>query len=410
MKAIGQKTGRACVRAGMLVGVGIRTVRIVLPTVLAFVSVAMSQTATTAAGTGKTDSGKTDSQTRGSTQAGAKSAAEAKAPALPAPKMIYIPGGEFWMGSTEAKFTDARPVHRVRLDGFWIDETLVTNREFARFVEATHYVTEAEKKPRPEDFPGADPAKLVAGSLVFTTPVQLVSDQNPYPWWDYREGANWKHPEGVASSLKGLGQHPVVQVAYADAAAYCSWLGETLPTEAQFEFAARGGLDRKRYAWGDEFTPGGKYMANTFQGHFPESNTSADGFPGTSPVKSFPANGYGLYDMAGNVWEWTTDWYRPDTYEVEARTAEVSVNPTGPADKADSFDPGEPGVAKRVERGGSYLCTEQYCSRYMVGGRGKGEPGTSTNHVGFRCVKPGPEAEGADVAGSKRGAGRGAGK
>ncbi len=403
MKQIAQRTGRACVRAAAVARVGARTVRLVLPTVLAFVTVAMSQSVTTK---GVTKPAATAEQaTLQSAMAPANKPAakrrevqgrgvrrrEVRRRGVQGPVMIYVHGGEFWMGSTEQKFADARPVHRVKLDGFWIDQTLVTNREFAAFVRATHYVTVAERKPRAEDYPGADPAKLVAGSLVFTTPVEVATPQNPYPWWDYREGANWRHPEGIASSLKGRGEHPVVQVAYADAEAYCSWRGGTLPTEAQFEFAARGGLDRKMYAWGDEFMPAHKYMANTFQGHFPESNTAGDGFPGTAPVKSFPANGYGLYDMSGNVWEWTRDWYRPDYYKTLAEQAEVSVNPTGPGD---SVDPAEPGVQKRVQRGGSYLCSEQYCSRYMVGGRGKGEPTTSTNHIGFRCVKPGSDGDG----------------
>lgn len=299
--------------------------------------------------------------------------------------MKWIPGGEFWMGSDEPRFPDARPVHRVRLDGFWIAPTEVTNQQFARFVKATHYLTVAERKPQAEDFPGALPEKLVAGSMVFTAPAQPVSLHDQYAWWSYREGANWMYPEGAGSSLKGREQHPVVQVAYDDAAAYCAWRGQRLPTEAEFEYAARGGLDRKAYAWGDDFMPHGKYMANTFQGHFPDANIAADGYAATSPVKSFPPNGYGLYDMSGNVWEWTSDWYRPDYYEMLAKAGKVSVNPAGPPD---SYDPAEAGVPKKVQRGGSFLCSEQYCSRYRAGGRGKGEPSTSTNHIGFRCVLP----------------------
>ena len=289
------------------------------------------------------------------------------------------------MGSEEPQFPDARPVHRVRLDSFWIDLTEVTNEQFERFVKATDYVTVAEKKPRIEDFPNADPQKLVAGSLVFTAPDQPISLSNQYAWWRYEPGASWKHPAGEKSTIKGREKHPVVQVAYDDAVAYCAWQGKRLPTEAEFEYAERGGLDRKRYAWGDEFMPHGKYMANTFQGHFPDANTGADGYTGTAPVKSFPPNGYGLFDMSGNVWEWTSDWYRPDYYAMLAKQGPVAVNPTGPSD---SYDPGEPGVQKKVQRGGSFLCTDQYCSRYMPGGRGKGEPSTSTNHIGFRCVLP----------------------
>ncbi len=313
--------------------------------------------------------------------------AVAKTGATPPTGMAWIPPGEFWMGSEEPMFPDSHPVHRVRLDGFWIDKTLVTNQQFEKFVMATHYVTVAEKKPRIEDFPGADPAKLVAGSLVFTPPNQAVSLTDQYAWWNYVEGANWKRPEGASSTIQGLAQHPVVQIAYADAVAYCGWAGKLLPTEAQFEYAERGGLDRKKYAWGDEFMPHGHQMANTFQGHFPDTNTKADGYATTSPVKSFPANGYGLFDMSGNAWEWTSDWYRPDYYSTLEREGPVAVNPTGPPN---SYDPAEPGVKKKVQRGGSFLCTDQYCSRYMPGGRGKGEPSTSTNHIGFRCVMPGP--------------------
>ena len=308
--------------------------------------------------------------------------------------MVWIPAGQFWMGSDEPTFPDARPWHRVQLDGYWIDETLVTNAQFARFVSATHYVTVAERKPRAEDFPGAPPENLVAGSIVFTPPGHSVPMDNGMQWWSYVKGADWRHPQGPASSINGLERHPVVHVAYEDAEAYAKWAGKRLPTEAEFEYAERGGLDRKPYAWGSKFTPGGKYMANTFQGHFPDKNTAADGHAGTSPVGSYKPNGYGLYDMSGNVWEWTSDWYRPDYYKTLASSGPVARNPKGPAD---SFDPSEPGVMKRVHRGGSFLCTDQYCSRYMVGGRGKGEPSTGTNHLGFRLVavpeSPGNNAE-----------------
>ncbi len=307
--------------------------------------------------------------------------------------MVWIPAGQFWMGSDEPTFPDARPWHRVQLDGYWIDETLVTNAQFARFVSATHYVTVAERKPRAEDFPGAPPENLVAGSIVFTPPGHSVPMDNGMQWWSYVKGADWRHPQGPASSINGLERHPVVHVAYEDAEAYAKWAGKRLPTEAEFEYAERGGLDRKPYAWGSKFTPGGKYMANTFQGHFPDKNTAADGHAGTSPVGSYKPNGYGLYDMSGNVWEWTSDWYRPDYYKTLASSGPVARNPKGPAD---SFDPSEPGVMKRVHRGGSFLCTDQYCSRYMVGGRGKGEPSTGTNHLGFRLVAV-PESPGNDA-------------
>jgi sulfatase modifying factor 1 len=306
-------------------------------------------------------------------------AVKAQAPA----GMAWVPDGEFWMGSDEPGFTDARPWHRVRLNGFWIDKTEVTNEQFARFVQATGYITVAERKPSVKDFPNAPPENLVAGSVVFSPPNHAVALDNHYQWWSYAKGADWRHPEGPSSTIKGHEKHPVVHVAYDDALAYAKWSGKRLPTEAEFEYAERGGLDRKRFAWGDELRPGGKFMANTFQGHFPDQNTGEDGYTNTAPVGSFPANGYGLFDMSGNVWEWTSDWYRPDYYKIIAAAGSVAANPKGPAE---SFDPSEPGAPKKVQRGGSFLCTDQYCARYIVGGRGKGEPDTGTNHVGFRCV------------------------
>jgi len=300
-------------------------------------------------------------------------------------EMVRIPGGEFWMGSNDSRFADAKPVHRVRLSSFWIDQTLITNDEFARFVKATGYVTVAEKKPLAKDFPGATAEDLVPGSAVFTPPNGPVSLDDQLRWWSYVPGADWRHPKGPGSSIAGRATHPVVQVAYDDAAAYCAWAGKRLPTEAEFEYAQRGGLDRKAFAWGDKLMPSGRPMANTFQGNFPNHNTTEDGYAETSPVGTFPANGYGLFDMSGNVWEWTSDWYRPDYYQtVSQNGAVVAENPKGPAD---SFDPDDPGVPNRVHRGGSFLCSDQYCSRYMAGARGKGEPSTGTNHLGFRCVK-----------------------
>jgi formylglycine-generating enzyme required for sulfatase activity len=298
--------------------------------------------------------------------------------------MVWIAAGEFWMGSDEPKFTDARPWHRVRLSGFWMDKTTVTNTQFARFVAATHYVTVAERKPRPEDFPDAPPENLIAGSVVFTAPAHPVALEDQLQWWSYVKGASWRHPEGPDSTIKGREDHPVVHIAYEDAEAYARWAGKRLPTEAEFEYAERGGFDRQPYAWGKEFKPAGRYMANTFQGHFPDHDTAADGYVGTAPVTSFPPNGYGLYDTSGNVWEWTSDWYRPDYYQTLVSSGAVAINPKGPAD---SFDPAEPGVLKKVHRGGSFLCSDQYCSRYMPGGRGKGEPSTGTNHLGFRTVR-----------------------
>jgi formylglycine-generating enzyme required for sulfatase activity len=315
-------------------------------------------------------------------------------PSAPAPTgMVWISGGEFSMGAMDPPATteagmhaaaDARPIHRVYVDGFWMDKTDVTNKEFARFVKATGYVTIAEQTPTAEDFPGAPPENLVAGSIVFSPPDHPVELNNHYQWWSYVKGANWRHPEGPKSNLNGREKYPVVQVAYPDAQAYAKWAGKRLPTEAEWEFAARGGLTGKRYPWGDQFRPGGKWMANTHQGHFPNSDTGDDGYVGASPVAQFPPNGYGLYDMAGNVWQWTSDWYRPDYYQQLAEAGRVTRNPQGP-DTA--FDPAEPNEKKKVHRGGSFLCTDQYCSRYVVGTRGKGEVTTATNHLGFRCVK-----------------------
>jgi formylglycine-generating enzyme required for sulfatase activity len=296
--------------------------------------------------------------------------------------MVWIPGGEFAMGSDQ--FPDARPVHRVAVDGFWMDVTEVTNAEFDAFVRATGYVTVAERTPQAADYPGAPPENLVAGSVVFSPPPKEVPLDDHYQWWRYQKGADWRHPEGPGSSIADRMDHPVVHVAYEDVLAYARWAKKRLPTEAEWEFAARGGLDGKAYVWGDDFRPHGKFMANTFQGHFPDKNTGEDGFLGTSPVKAFPPNGYGLYGMAGNVWEWVTDWYRPDYYAKLAEAGGVVRNPKGPDD---SFDPLEPRAVKRVQKGGSFLCTDQYCSRYMPGGRGKGEPDTGTNHTGFRCVR-----------------------
>ena len=295
--------------------------------------------------------------------------------------MVLIPGGRFWMGTDHME--DAQPVHQVEVKGFWMDRTDVTNEEFARFVKATGYVTIAERPLNPKEFPNLEPDELAAGSVVFTPPLNPISLDNPLAWWKFVRGANWRHPEGPNSDLTGKEKYPVVHIAWPDAAAYAKWAGKRLPTEAEWEFAARGGLDRQTYVWGNEFKPGGKFQANTFQGHFPDHNTSEDGYKGIAPVASFEPNGYGLYDMSGNVWQWVSDWYRPDYY-AKLRGAEVAINPQGPSD---SFDPQEPAVHKRVQKGGSYLCTDQYCERYMPGARGKGDPETGTNHLGFRCVR-----------------------
>ena len=314
-------------------------------------------------------------------------------PSGPAPEgMVWVPGGEFSMGSDDPTMSlcggrdampDARPVHRVYLDGFWMDKTEVTNAQFEAFAKATGYVTIAEQTPKAEDFPGAPPENLVAGSIVFAPPDTMVPLDNHMRWWAYAKGANWRHPEGKGSDLTGRENYPVVHIAYPDAEAYAKWAGKRLPTEAEWEFAARGGLSGQLYAWGDDLKPGNKWPANIYEGKFPISDTGEDGFKGIAPVAQYSPNGYGLYDIAGNVWEWCSDWYRPDTYQRDAGK-EVARNPQGPAD---SFDPSEPGEKKRVHRGGSFLCTDQYCTRYMVGTRGKGSYDTGTSHLGFRCVK-----------------------
>jgi len=323
-------------------------------------------------------------------------------PPSPAPDgMVWIPGGNFSMGAADPAdmsdtvgmqaTEDSRPIHRVYVDGFWMDKTEVTNAEFAAFVQATGYVTVAEKTPRAEDYPGAPPENLVAGSVVFSPPDHAVPLNDHFQWWSYVKGANWRHPLGPSSSIVGKDQFPVVHMAYEDALAYATWAGKRLPTEAEWEFAARGGLTGQRYPWGDVFDPDGKWMANTHQGHFPDHDTAADRFLGIGPVAQFAANGYGLYDVAGNVWEWVSDWYRPDYYAQLAAAGGVTRNPQGPAS---SFDPSEPTEPKRTMRGGSFLCTDQYCSRYMVGTRGKGDVSTGTNHLGFRTVVSSPRTTG----------------
>lgn len=298
----------------------------------------------------------------------------------PPPGMVWIPAGTFAMGSTASP--ESQPVHEVHVDGFFMDVTEVTNAEFEKFVSATGYVTVAERALNPEDFPGVPADQLVAGSVVFTPPAEAVPLDQPLRWWRFVPGATWRHPEGPGSDLSGKANHPVVHVAWEDAAAYARWAGKRLPTEAEWERAARGGLAGQRYVWGDVFRPEGRYMANTFQGTFPHQNTVEDGFVATAPVRSFPPNGFGLFDMAGNVWEWVDDWYRPDTHAHHARESAAS-NPRGPTD---SYDPAEPGIPKRVQKGGSFLCTDQYCSRYEPGMRGAGAIDTGSNHVGFRCV------------------------
>ncbi|GAB3495277.1 formylglycine-generating enzyme family protein [Spirosoma knui] len=290
--------------------------------------------------------------------------------------MVWIPGGTFPMG-TDA-FEDASPVHTVTLNGFWMDQHEVTNAQFAQFVAETGYVTVAERPLNPRDYPGVAPAQLVPGSAVFTPPAQPVSLNNPLQWWDYVGGANWRHPKGPNSTILGHEDEPVVQVSYEDAAAYATWAGKRLPTEAEWEWAALGGNRPQTYYWGNQLMPGGKWRANIYQGSFPQKNTLEDGYAEAAPVKTFPANAYGLYDMEGNVWEWCQDYYRPDYYQHSPKN-----NPQGPSD---SYDPQEPTAIKRVQRGGSFLCSDQYCNRYKAGSRGKGEVSSASNNLGFRCV------------------------
>jgi sulfatase modifying factor 1 len=317
--------------------------------------------------------------------------------------MVFIPGGEFSMGGVNTagmgdggheSMDDARPVHRVKVNAFYMDATTVTNKEFAAFIKATKYITVAEQKPTHEEFPDAPLENLVAGSLVFTAPKQKVRLDDYLQWWSYVKGADWRHPQGPKTNIIGKDNYPVVQVCWEDAAAYAKWAGKRLPTEAEWEFASRGGLSGKIYAWGNELKPKGKWMSNIFEGSFPDKDSGKDGYVGLAPVKKFPANGYGLYDMAGNVWQWCDDWYRSDYYNTIANN-KVTVNPKGPAD---SYDPAEPGVKKRVQRGGSFLCTDQYCTRYMVGTRGKGDHRSASNHIGFRCVTDVRQVKGDRIA------------
>ena len=306
-------------------------------------------------------------------------------PPGPAPEgMVWVPGGTFWMGCDDCDMPDALPVHRVSIDGFWMDATPVTNAQFQKFVDATGYQTIAEHAPDRGDFPGVPREQLVPGSAVFTPPASEVSLNNYQNWWSYVPGANWKRPEGPRSDLRGREDHPVVQIAWKDAVVYAKWAGKRLPTEAEFEFAARGGLDRNRYAWGNDLKPGGKWAANIWQGSFPWKNAGEDGFERTSPVRAFPANRFGLYDMGGNVWHWCADWYQPG-YFAQLANQGIARNPQGPPD---SFDAQEPGIPKRVQKGGSFLCSDRYCSRYLVGSRGKGAADTGGSNTGFRCVRP----------------------
>ncbi len=305
--------------------------------------------------------------------------------------MIWIPAGEFVMGTDDSRsFPNERPSHKVKVNGFWMDKYDVTNAEFRKFVEATGYVTTAEKpvdwdelkKQLPEDTPKPADSLLQPGSLVFAPPSVPVDLNDMSNWWIWTPGANWKHPQGPNSSIDGKDNYPVTQVSWDDAAAYAKWAGKRLPTEAEWEYAARGGMENTRYYWGDDFKKNGKFMANTFDGQFPYHNTGEDGFEGVAPVGSFPANGYGLYDMAGNVWQWTSDWYvENDHTELAAINCDVK---SGQSPKAVEAAAGE---YRRVTKGGSFLCNPSYCESYRPTAR-RGTPyDTGTGHIGFRCVK-----------------------
>ena len=292
--------------------------------------------------------------------------------------MTWIPGGNFLMGSNSF-YREERPVRPASVDGFWIDTHPVTNAEFRKFVEATGYVTYSERPPNPAMYPDADPDLLVPGSLVFRKPDRPVNLRNNLAWWEYKPGADWRHPQGPESSLHGRDDHPVVHVAYEDALAYAAWAGKDLPTEAEWEFAARGGLEGKAYPWGDASNPDGRFMANTWQGHFPYENSADDGYEGTSPVDAFPANGYGLFDMVGNVWEWTSSPF------LSAQDQHGAA-PNQPQQSCCHTSAGDDRCVRRVVKGGSHLCAPNYCLRYRPSARQGETVDSSTCHIGFRCV------------------------
>jgi formylglycine-generating enzyme required for sulfatase activity len=320
-----------------------------------------------------------------------REAAARAAPSRHAPAgMVWIPGGEFRMGSDE-HYPEEAPAHSATVDEFWMDRYTVTNADFRRFVEATGYVTVAEMPANPADYPGAKADMLAPSSVVFQKPPHPVDLRNHYNWWAYVAGANWRHPEGPGSWLKDRARHPVVHIAYDDALAYAQWVGKTLPTEAEWEFAARGGLEGATYAWGEEFTPRGRHMANTWQGEFPWQNLRTDGWERTAPVGSYPPNGYGLYDMIGNVWEWTTDWYAPHHRPQQPCCGELDVETA----RTRSYDPATPNVSipRRVIKGGSFLCALNYCRRYRPAARMAQAVDTPACHVGLRLILRAPHAQ-----------------
>jgi formylglycine-generating enzyme required for sulfatase activity len=292
--------------------------------------------------------------------------------------MTWIPGGTFAMGS-DRHYPEEAPVRNVAVGGFWMDDHPVTNLEYLRFVKATGHVTVAEVPPDPALYPGARPDAIFAGSVVFRRTTGPVDLGDPHNWWTWTRGADWRHPAGPESTLDGRERHPVVHIAYADAEAYAAWAGKEIPSEAEWEFAARGGLDGAEFAWGDELLPGSRPLANWWQGSFPYENTLDDGFEGTSPVGAFPANGYGLHDMIGNVWEWTSSWY--------ARTHATPAPCCSPDPRMASVDPRDPAaIPRRVMKGGSHLCAANYCRRYRPAARMAQPIDTSTSHLGFRCL------------------------
>lgn len=320
---------------------------------------------------------------------GSSNADTSIAPGPAPPGMVWIPGGTFQMGGSEEEHPDEWPIHEVTLDGFWMDAKEVTNAEFAEFVEATGYVTLIEKKPELRSLKGGGDVKILEefskpGSLCLNPSFKpddidpSLGKANAYRWWQYTPGADWRHPEGPESSIEDRMDHPVVHLSWLDVKAYCEWAGKDLPTEAEWEYAARGGKKGRKYPWGNDRNPQGKWLNNIWQGEFPFKNTAADGFPTTAPVGSFPPNSFGLYDMSGNVWEWCRDYYRADYYAESP-----NKNPMGPRS---SLDPQEPNVVKRVQRGGSFMCSDSYCIGYRVSARMKGEEDTGAFHTGFRCV------------------------
>jgi sulfatase modifying factor 1 len=316
---------------------------------------------------------------------------EASATEKDAPSgMVWIPGGEFTMGTDDPEsYQYERPAHRVRVDGFWMDATEVTNADYKKFVDETGYITTAEKAPEWDELkkqlpPGTPkPAQtFLPGSLAFTPPGYAIALDDYTQWWSWQNGTNWKHPEGPGSTIDGKEKYPVVHISYDDAIAYCKWANKRLPTEAEWEFASRGGREGQTYSWGNEFNPGGKFMANTFQGVFPGKNSGDDGFVGSSPVKTFPPNDYGLYDIIGNCWEWTSDYYNVSYYGELAKQG-LALNPPG---AKTPYDPQEPYAIKHVTRGGSYLCAENYCVNYRPSARQGSAFDSGMSHIGFRCV------------------------